>query len=152
MTETTPVTTGTDRLGVIRAQRMQLHEALLGLEKTLATPMIGREQSWRTEVASALQQLRDAFADHIAATEGPDGLYAAVTSSHERLVNPVRRLAAEHGGLGAAIDEVATRLASDEAPATVREVATTLLARFSRHRQRGADLVYEAYNVDIGGE
>jgi hypothetical protein len=28
---------------------------------------------------------------------------------------------------------------------------TTLLVALARHRQRGADLVYEAYDVDIGG-
>jgi hypothetical protein len=34
----------------------------------------------------------------------------------------------------------------------VRELGTQLLATLSRHRQRGADLVYEAYQVDIGGD
>jgi hypothetical protein len=34
----------------------------------------------------------------------------------------------------------------------VRELAIALLAKLSRHRQRGADLVYEAYQTDIGGE
>jgi hypothetical protein len=30
--------------------------------------------------------------------------------------------------------------------------ASDLLRELSRHRQRGADLVYEAYATDIGGE
>ncbi|WP_422771495.1 hypothetical protein ACN28C_33630 [Plantactinospora sp. WMMC1484] len=30
--------------------------------------------------------------------------------------------------------------------------ATDLLRELFRHRQRGADLVYEAYQPDIGGE
>jgi hypothetical protein len=34
----------------------------------------------------------------------------------------------------------------------VRAAATSLLARLARHRQRGADLVFEAYQVDVGGE
>jgi hypothetical protein len=34
----------------------------------------------------------------------------------------------------------------------VRELGTTLLGALVRHRQRGADLVFEAYQVDIGGE
>jgi hypothetical protein len=34
----------------------------------------------------------------------------------------------------------------------VREAATTALGRLVRHRQRGSDLVYEAYQVEIGGE
>jgi hypothetical protein len=34
----------------------------------------------------------------------------------------------------------------------VRGLGTALLGRLLRHRQRGSDLVYEAYQIDIGGE
>jgi hypothetical protein len=33
----------------------------------------------------------------------------------------------------------------------VREDATRLMGHVIKHRQRGADLVYEAYATDIGG-
>jgi len=33
----------------------------------------------------------------------------------------------------------------------VRVELTALLAALARHRQRGADLIYEAFAVDIGG-
>jgi hypothetical protein len=33
----------------------------------------------------------------------------------------------------------------------VRERATALLVAVARHRQRGADLIYEAYAADLGG-
>jgi hypothetical protein len=33
----------------------------------------------------------------------------------------------------------------------VRKQGTNLLGRLVRHRQRGADLIYEAYQTDIGG-
>ena len=33
----------------------------------------------------------------------------------------------------------------------VREEALGLLQAIARHRQRGADLIYEAYSVDIEG-
>ena len=32
-----------------------------------------------------------------------------------------------------------------------REEVTTLMGQLVRHRQAGADLVYEAYEVDLGG-
>jgi hypothetical protein len=35
---------------------------------------------------------------------------------------------------------------------TVRDRGTALLGRLVRHRQRGSELVYEAYTVDIEGE
>jgi hypothetical protein len=34
----------------------------------------------------------------------------------------------------------------------VRDLGTALLGRLVRHRQRGSDLVFEAYEFDIGGE
>ncbi len=33
----------------------------------------------------------------------------------------------------------------------LRVELTALLAALARHRQRGADLIYEAYAVDLGG-
>jgi hypothetical protein len=45
------------------------------------------------------------------------------------------------------------RLALDGDEVTrARELGTELLGSIVRHRQRGADLVYEAYEVDIGGD
>ena len=35
---------------------------------------------------------------------------------------------------------------------SIRDAAITLMGLLVRHRQRGADLVYEAYDVEIGGE
>jgi hypothetical protein len=35
---------------------------------------------------------------------------------------------------------------------TVRDRGTALLAQLARNRQRGSDLIYEAYASDIGGE
>jgi hypothetical protein len=34
----------------------------------------------------------------------------------------------------------------------IRALATALLGRLARHRQHGADLIYQAYQVDLGGE
>ncbi len=36
--------------------------------------------------------------------------------------------------------------------AALRDLGTSLLGRLVRHRQRGSDLVYEAYEFDIGGD
>jgi hypothetical protein len=33
-----------------------------------------------------------------------------------------------------------------------REEVTTLMGQLVRHRQKGADLVWEAYDVDLGGQ
>ena len=38
-----------------------------------------------------------------------------------------------------------------DAVEAVRVAAVDVLGAISRHRQKGADLVWEAYSVDIGG-
>jgi hypothetical protein len=67
-----------------------------------------------------------------------------------RLVSPVST--AEINDL---IDELLTQVgaapASDDVDG-VRDLGTALLLRLIRSRQRSADLVYQAYQSDIGGE
>jgi hypothetical protein len=48
------------------------------------------------------------------------------------------------------IDVVELERIAEEAGA-VRDDAMSLLTAVARHRQRGADLIYEAYQVDVGG-
>ena len=72
---------------------------------------------------------------------------------------PASRLRREHSEILAVIVRAEKRLAT--APAEecdylawvdeTRQELTTLLSALARHRQRGADLVYEAYDVDLGG-
>jgi hypothetical protein len=78
-----------------------------------------------------------------------------VLDSAPRLSNAVDHLVAEHAVIAALIADLLARSSNpvpDEDVDAVRELATGLLGRLARHRQRGADLVYEAYETDIGGE
>lgn len=131
-----------------RRRRAELLRAMQGLERAVAAP--AAEPTWRERVREQVMALRHQLAEHVVVTEGPDGLYAELLEHAPRLHRPVVRLVAEHGDLLAGCDALARQLAE---PATaVRERAGELLAALSRHRQRGADLVYEAYAADIGGE
>ncbi len=152
MEPTAEVPTQREPLETVRKRRAALHEALVEFETSLAAPAAGREDDWRADVSVALGGLREAFTEHVAVTEGPDGLYADITHDHERLANPVRRLGAEHVSISNDLTEIEALLAGSEASEGVRALATALIGRLAHHRQRGADLVYEAYNVDIGGE
>ena len=75
------------------------------------------------------------------------------STTHPRLAHAAEKLRVEHAVISAAIDRgsVAVRSAGED-PGGVedaREAVLKLLQQLIRHRQRGADLVYEAYNVDI---
>ena len=98
-----------------------------------------------------LLAVRDAFAEHVAATEGPDGRYAELVEHAPRLAAGVAVLVREHGDMLQAFDRLLRR-ASGMDEAELRVHAGDVLRDLSRHRQRGADLVYEAYATDIGGE
>jgi hypothetical protein len=111
------------------------------------------DPAWRDRVAARLGALRAAFAEHVVVTEGADGLYAEVLNHAPRLSRAVHVLIREHAALAAAMDAL-QRQVSVGRPSIeeVRGWASDLLRELSRHRQRGADLVYEAYATDIGGE
>jgi hypothetical protein len=146
----------TDALTAARQHRETFHDAIVELERAAAAPAPGREEAWSERVGDALAGLRTALAEHQVVTEGPAGLYDEICAEQPRFDHRTRELAADHQVLAELLDAASAVLASESKPgaATVeatREALTTLVARLFRHRQRGLDLVYEAYMTDIGG-
>ncbi|MFO8076296.1 MAG: hypothetical protein ACQETV_03495 [Actinomycetota bacterium] len=151
MTEATPAA-----LSSAREQRADLWKHMTALEHALSHPLPGRVDAWGSDVHDALVDLSSGFEHHCAAVEAPDGLFASVLEAAPRLDHAVRRLADEHIEISALIStllrEVRTlaREGTEDEGVAVRARITELLGRLSQHRQRAADLVYEAYAVDIG--
>ena len=146
-----------DALEAAVARRGDLHRALLDLERALAGGARGRAQAWAELVRATLVRVRETFAAHVDVTEGADGLYQEVLAQAPRLSGAVNRLQHEHVEIASALDEVDNRLDASMSDAdtwveSIRDAAVTLMGLLVRHRQRGADLVYEAYDVEIGGE
>jgi hypothetical protein len=147
----------------LRRRRAELLESINSLEHALAAPVPGGQIRWVQRVSACLLELSGDFHDHVELTEGPSGLYGRVIRSSPRLAHQVDRLTQDHATLtelmsvlltlvGKAAGEFArgdSMLADlDE----VRDRGTILIAALVRHRQRGSDLVYEGYSVDIGGQ
>jgi hypothetical protein len=66
----------------------------------------------------------------------------------------VRRLSDEHVRYAAHLESLLARIDGEGElpdPVALREEATALMGQLVRHRQAGADLVFEAYEVDLGG-
>jgi hypothetical protein len=138
-------------LEAVRRNRATLLHAIRAVEEALAGP--GREPGWRERVAVRIHSLASSFAEHVMVTEGPAGLYAELLNHAPRLCRRVQGLAREHAAVEAALALLKRR--ADQPETTVDDLriwASDLLRELSRHRQRGADLVYEAYHTDIGGE
>ncbi len=144
----------TPALEAARRRRVELHEALVRLETEISSPGRGRPADWAGDVAKALANLQAAFDEHIEATERPGGLYEEILENSPRLAGQVRRLQEEHpaihGSIGSALDRTSEPI-DDEGLDEVRDELQRLMGLVVRHRQRGADLVWEAYNLDIGG-
>jgi hypothetical protein len=146
-------TVHTRDLEAVRRRRADLRQSLGAVEHALASPATGRAVVWGEIVHRTLEELQEEFAEHIDVTEGPEGLHEAITTASPRLTHAVHALTEEHGAISAEIEEL---LQATEPPVTpddvseVRELGTRLLGHVVRHRQRGADLVYEAYETDLG--
>jgi Hemerythrin HHE cation binding domain len=141
-------------LEALRRHRAELRESMSALELALAAPAPGRLGAWAQRVHVALVELSADFHEHIDITEGPDGLYRGLLTTAPRLSNAAARLTHEHAQIRDLVDDLLTRVSGPEAHDAdrVRDLGTALLGRLVRHRQRGSDLVYEAYQADLGGE
>lgn len=143
-----------DAVDAVRRRRAELRETLYALERALAAPGADRAVVWGERLHAAVDRLATEFALHVEVTEGPEGLHQTILDGDLRLANQVAALVDEHTTIAAQIAELAAASEAPVAPsdvAEVREQGTTVLGRIVRHRQRGADLIYEAYATDIGG-
>lgn len=128
-----------------------------------AVAVVPHNARWRNDVGERLSGLRQAFAEHVGVTEGPNGLYHELVNQAPRLAPGVHHLVQDHRELLAAMDGLEARVCSGSDQAEpgggadpevdqLRGWARQLIRELYEHRQRGADLVYEAYSTDIGGE
>ena len=143
----------TPALEAARGRRLELHAALVDTEQALAAPAPGRASEWARDVLDRLEVLRAAFDRHVEVTEGPGGLYDEIRERAPRLLRKLESLRAEHPAIGEAIAGALARVAGvsgGEDVTETRAAVLAVLARLARHRQAGSDLVYEAYNVDVG--
>lgn len=149
------LTTSTrSELDEVRRLRAELRASLDALEHALASPAVGRPLIWGERVRSVLAEVADDFREHVDLTEGPGGLHQAILSGDLRLANAVAALTDEHALIADALHDLLAATEPPVAAADVRGIrnrATELLGALHRHRQRGADLIFEAFATDIGG-
>ncbi|KAB1905604.1 hypothetical protein J5U46_08280 [Micromonospora tulbaghiae] len=108
---------------------------------------------WRERLLTDLNPVRRGFTEHVRVTEGAGGHYADLVRAAPRLDRGVRLLVGEHAAISAALAALqhAVRLPGVSA-AEVRARTRDLLRALDRHRRHGADLLWEAYQADLGGE
>ena len=139
-------------------RRKTLHEALVALEFATSSPAAGRIPDWTRHVVKEVTAVRDAWDQHVEHTEKPGGLYEEIVGISPRLSGngrpSPRRAPRDHRRRSARCSPGSSRSRSEASRgrSTTRETTSSGSSAGSiRHRQKGADLVWEAYNVDIGG-
>jgi hypothetical protein len=153
--EPNSTTPDADFLEELRRHRAELRESMSALEDAMAAPAASDRERWAQRVQAAAVELAGDFRQHVDITEAPDGLYREVLKTSPRLSGAVDNLTREHVLIRGQVDSLLARVAGSEVIADVdrvRALGTALLGRLVRHRQRGSDLVFDAYEFDIGGE
>ena len=140
---------GVSRLARAKARRVDLREAMAETERIIAKS--AAVDGWYDEVEESLTVLREALDAHIVEVEAPDGLLEEILDEAPRLAAEINDIKREHEGLIESWERARALITPGDRlePIGVRRRVIALLGRISEHRQRGADLVYEAYNVDI---
>lgn len=142
-----------ENLEQARKHRAGLRVAIGSVERAVASAAHGRVAAWSAELRAELTALSEALDSHIELTEARDGLLSDIESSAPRLAHRVVKLKEDHVVLRAAVARAVEGLppgdGGDAGVGAARDRVVELLTALVRHRHLGADLVYEAYNVDI---
>ena len=138
-----------------RAHRRGVRQACIDLENALARPAGQDLTKWSAAITARFRDLIEAFRRHAEQSEGPEGLLPEIVESAPRLAHAVEQVQHEHQILlveMARLESLTSDMHGTQID-EIREDSLRLLQDIAAHRQRGADLIYEAYSVDIeGGE
>ena len=134
-----------DLVRMARVKRRSLGETMRALEVSISRA--SSSDGWVEHVDGSVRALRQAFHEHMGVTEGPSGLLAEIVDLAPRLSGESELIEAEHQALESSLRSLQETLGSSSH--SIRRKATVVLGRLTLHRQRVADIVYEAYNVDI---
>lgn len=147
-----------DAIEGARLRRAGLRAAMSALERALAAPAPGRVDEWRMGVQETLSGLHEVWTRHIVETEAPGAFLDELVDEAPRLSTPAAHLRREHSEILGVITRAEKSLGvvlldieHDDWVETLRADLTTMLCSLAHHRQRGADLIFGAYDVDIGG-
>jgi hypothetical protein len=134
-------------------QRGRLRNAAIVFEQ-ISADVGAKPETWLTAIGVALNGLADAWDDHVAFTEGPDGLFEELLDGSVEVAPEIDRLRRDHEILATQVTRVRELLAMPGAgPDDTRILlALTGISKLvDHHRRRGADLLYRVYSVDVSG-
>ena len=138
-----------------RADRKRSLDALHVLEFCAATAAPGRETYWLARVHAALEALEDALGEQEQNSAVSDSTLSDIEQEEPRLRNRAMQLRRRHRDLQLHVGELRSQLDDPTASESIdftdtRRRLERLAAELRYQQAREADLVYEAYAVDLG--
>jgi DNA repair ATPase RecN len=155
MTDLNEVSVDTTRASAVsQVDRDRMLEAMHALEEATGRPALAHSDGWTRAVTTALDRLESAFAEQRSSYEDPMGMMAEIASDDPRLRTWVRQL--RHRWVELEATAQTLRQGLDSSPDTystheVRERVRWLMGSVRHHREREADLVFEALSIDLEG-
>lgn len=131
----------------ISSRRQELYDAMQKLESRIARAS-GRDR-WADEVNDAVTALHTALQHHVLEIEAEDGLFVDVIRHAPHLAPEIESLRRDHEDLLVSCRMASGLIADWAAPAEIRRKVLGILGRLAIHRQQGAELLFDAYNVDL---
>jgi septal ring factor EnvC (AmiA/AmiB activator) len=149
----TPDSTQREAISTNRADRERSLDALHALESCAANAAPGRETDWLAPVRAALEALENALDEQEQNSAVSHSTLSDIEHEDPRLRNRVVQLRRRHRELQLRVGELLSQL--DELStsidfADIRRRLERLAAELRYQQAREADLVYEAYTVDLG--
>jgi len=140
-----------EQLTTKRADRARSLDALRGVEQRAGAAGPGREEAWLDALRASAFELEVALT--VERSDG-NGLFDDIERAEPRLRHRIVRLRNQHRDLADAVHTPRVTLEESESHdldvADVRRTLDQLATELRYLRAREADLVYEAYNVDLG--
>jgi Ala-tRNA(Pro) deacylase len=132
------------------ATRERLKARLVAVSCANGSP-VGSGRIWLQRMRRELASLSSALEGHMEETERTGGVFDEILEVAPRGAHEVERLMVENAALLAECARLGALAEGGADPFSVRQGAHQLLGRFEAQRSRGADLVFDAFGVDIGG-
>jgi hypothetical protein len=151
-----PTEHDTLHLDTNRDDRRRSLGALHDVEHSAGTGASGRELVWRGDLRGTLAALATALEEQLGNALASEGLYSDIERDVPRLSRRVERLRRSYGELLerlTALERHVERISGSGRADTadIRAKVAAFTTELRRVRSEEADLLYEAYLVDIGG-
>ncbi len=155
MSETRPISKRQQQgIAELRSDHARVLVAIAALERAAGAPSPRRRKEWLTNVRVALSQFHKATTREGEHESAPEGVLELIREAEPRLANEVDQVEQAYRELSRHVDRLRQQLERADPEqldvVAVRKQIGTLLSEYRHLQAREVDLVYDAFNTDIG--